>query len=315
MAVGFALVGDKELPPRVLVLCNDGGLLVVDVTQLSPLHLGEWTVVADLSPHRVHGAGSEGCTIYPMIVPPDYTRVGNKTELRRRDGILVACDSNDRFVVVAQHDGTAKLFDVECAIGAGDACGLSLRTRRPYSAGLSDVQSERDEGVNENVENRQKIASSKSKMPANSKLTSHHHPSSRSRSARDGEQDEDDDHDRHKQSQRRHQPASKTMGRPVLTTSQSRSSRNHSSPTSYKSAPRLPLSASHGSGGRGKPSSPHSVAAVRSSGSTTSAAERSSPRPEDDPFAMPLFKLAQLTKKEQRVNAKKLTAFLDRHGT
>jgi hypothetical protein len=30
---------------------------------------------------------------------------------------------------------------------------------------------------------------------------------------------------------------------------------------------------------------------------------------------MPLFKLAQLTKKEQRVNVKKLTAFLERHGT
>jgi hypothetical protein len=80
-------------------------------------------------------------------------------------------------------------------------------------------------------------------------------------------------------------------------------SRNQTSTVSYRTSPRMAADSIPV-----KPSfSPSSVPAR---GSPRSVARAS----EDNPSTMPLFKLAQLTKKEQRVNLKKLTSFLEKHG-
>jgi hypothetical protein len=105
------------------------------------------------------------------------------------------------------------------------------------------------------------------------------------------------------------QPLTNTA-RPV---NNSQSSRNHSSASSYRSSPRLPANQT------ARQSPPLSVSPGVKRGPQISDRSRyGGPSPksvEDDPSSMPLFKLAQLTKKEQRVNVKKLTAFLERHGT
>jgi hypothetical protein len=140
MAVGFTAVGDVERPPRVIVISNEGGILIVDITDYNILHVGTWTVVADLSAVRIQGMRSviDESAVYPMFVPPDYTRIGDSTVQRRRDGILVA--AGDHFIVIGK-DGSAKYFDSECAIGTGYSVGQNLRARRPYSGGSTQSSS------------------------------------------------------------------------------------------------------------------------------------------------------------------------------
>jgi hypothetical protein len=114
MAVGFTAVGDVERPPRVIVISNEGGILIVDITDYNILHVGTWTVVADLSAVRIQGMRSviDESAVYPMFVPPDYTRIGDSTVQRRRDGILVA--AGDHFIVIGK-DGSAQNIDEDCA--------------------------------------------------------------------------------------------------------------------------------------------------------------------------------------------------------
>ena len=57
------------------------------------------------------------------------------------------------------------------------------------------------------------------------------------------------------------------------------------------------------------------LAASKSRVKKETKAARSTPiNPEENPNTMPLFRLAQLTKEQQRVNTKKLVTFLDKNG-
>jgi hypothetical protein len=148
MAVGFVILGDVERPPRIAMMGCDGGLLIVDITDYDVLHIGTWTVVADLGGSRIQGIHDQSSKeiIYPHFIPPDYTRMGKTDVQRRRDGILIAC--GDYFVVIAK-DGSAKYFNSECAIGAGDSCGQNLRVRKPYSGGSLQAPNRKDSSSRE----------------------------------------------------------------------------------------------------------------------------------------------------------------------
>ena len=129
LVIGLTLVGDADRPPRIAMMSNDGGLLIVDITECDFLHVGTWTVVADVSSLALHGDMDTKINIQPLYIPSDYHRAGD-IAIQRRDGTFT---SYGDCVFVIGLDGACRVFDSEACIGKGSVCGLLLRGRRPYS--------------------------------------------------------------------------------------------------------------------------------------------------------------------------------------
>ena len=154
---------------RIVVYSTEGRAIVVDIEAAMNNGAGSWTIVSDLQPAVLHGeVGSLTTELETFSVPvavksPLVDVSLSKTgpiigggvisraaaaaaatasasmqsshapprSLLPRDGRIAGF--NDYLVVIGS-DGAARVIDVDAAIGAGELCGSTLRTRDPHAA-------------------------------------------------------------------------------------------------------------------------------------------------------------------------------------
>lgn len=134
MAVSLVPMGharNSTRQARILVMSNEGDIMLVEIEDATLASLGSWTVTMAMSQKVLLGADS--ISVRPFVVgSKEQLPCENNTEdcVALYDGKVSA--RGDIFLAIGA-DKAVRLYDADAALGLGSISGSLLRSRLPYS--------------------------------------------------------------------------------------------------------------------------------------------------------------------------------------
>ena len=134
--VPLGLVRRSSRQARILVLGDDGALLLVEVEEASISSLGSWAVTLSMSPQVLFGCDAAGLAVRPFAVGTSSSS-SSSSEEEKVDAAAPVLDGKlsahgEAFLAVGA-DKAVRRFDADSALGLGELSGTLLRSRAPHT--------------------------------------------------------------------------------------------------------------------------------------------------------------------------------------